>query len=169
MALLEIITVPDPVLKKKAEELKDFNPEIERVVKDMAETMYHAPGAGLAANQVGLLKQIAVVDVSPPEEDKNLIVLINPRIVTMEGEQTGSEGCLSVPELRVELKRADKIKVVAKNLRGEYIELDAEGLLARAIQHELDHLTGRTILDRLSRLKRRMYLDNLKKQKGAGK
>ena len=165
MAILEIVTVPDPVLKKQAQELKDFNLEIEKIVNNMAETMYHAPGVGLAANQVGLLKQIAVIDVSPPEEEKNLIVLINPRIVNAEGELPGEEGCLSVPELKVEMDRAEKVKVVAKGLRGEDIEIDAEGLLARAIQHELDHLMGKTILDRIGRLKRRMYLDNLKKKR----
>ncbi len=165
MALLEIVTVPDPVLKQEAEELRDFNPEIERVVKDMAETMYHAPGIGLAANQVGLLKQIAVVDVSPPEEEKKLIVLVNPRIISMEGEDIAEEGCLSVPDINVEIKRASRIKVIAKNLRGEDIELSAEGLLARAIQHELDHLQGTVILDKASILKRRRYLNNLKKSK----
>jgi peptide deformylase len=151
LALLEIVKVPDPVLSKRAEELRDFNPEVERVVRNMAETMYHAPGVGLAANQ-----------------DKNLIVLVNPRIVFMEGEDQAEEGCLSVPELRVEIPRATRIKVVAKDLRGEDVELDAEGLLARAIQHELDHLEGTTILDKVGRLKRRSYLNNLKKQEKAG-
>jgi peptide deformylase len=168
LAILDIVTVPDPVLMKRADELRDFNPEIERIVMDMAETMYHAPGAGLAANQVGLLKQVAVLDVSPPDEEKNLIILINPKIVTMEGELIGEEGCLSVPDLRVEMKRAARVKVIARNLRGEDVEIDAEGLLARAIQHELDHLMGNTILDRIGRLKRRMYLNNLKKQSRAG-
>lgn len=167
MALLEIITVPDPVLKQRAEDLKDFNPEIEKIVRDMSETMYHAPGVGLAANQVGLLKKIAVIDVSMPDEDKNLLVLINPRIVYREGVSIGEEGCLSVPGLKTEIKRSEKIKVAAKDIKGEDIELEADGFLARAIQHELEHLEGTVILDHISLIKRRMYLSKLKKSRDA--
>jgi peptide deformylase len=146
MAVLEIVKVPNPILRKVTEKVKGYNQELLRLVDDMAETMYSAPGVGLAANQVGILKQVAVVDTSPPEEPKNLLVLINPEIIESEGLEEFEEGCLSVPEFKQVVGRPGKIKVRAKNLKGEQIEINAEGLLARAIQHELDHLNGRLIL-----------------------
>ena len=163
MAVLEIIEVPDPVLRKIAEPVRDYNPALEKLIQDMADTMYSAPGIGLAGNQVGVLKWIAVVDVSPPDKPKNLIVLINPEIVEMEGEDEMEEGCLSIPDFRQIVKRAKKIKVRARNLKGEEIELSAEGLLARAIQHELDHLNARLILDYANPIKRELYLRRRKK------
>ncbi len=163
MAVLEIIEVPDPVLRKIAEPVRDYNPALEKLIQDMADTMYSAPGIGLAGNQVGVLKQIAIVDVSPPDKPKNLIVLINPEIVEMEGEDEMEEGCLSIPNFRQIVKRAKKIKVRARNLKGEEIELSAEGLLARAIQHELDHLNARLILDYANPIKRELYLRKRKK------
>jgi len=163
MAVLEIIEVPDPVLRKIAEPVWDYNPALEKLIQDMADTMYSAPGIGLAGNQVGVLKQIAIVDVSPPDKPKNLIVLINPEIVEMEGEDEMEEGCLSIPNFRQIVKRAKKIKVRARNLKGEEIELSAEGLLARAIQHELDHLNARLILDYANPIKRELYLRKRKK------
>ena len=163
MAVLEIIEVPDPVLRKVAEPVRDYNPALEKLIQDMADTMYSAPGIGLAGNQVGVLKQIAIVDVSPPDKPKNLIVLINPEIVEMEGEDEMEEGCLSIPNFRQIVKRAKKIKVRARNLKGEEIELSAEGLLARAIQHELDHLNARLILDYANPIKRELYLRKRKK------
>jgi len=163
MAVLEIIEVPDPVLRKVAEPVRDYNPALEKLIQDMADTMYSAPGIGLAGNQVGVLKQIAIVDVSPPDKPKNLIVLINPEIVEMEGEDEMEEGCLSIPDFRQIVKRAKKIKVRARNLKGEEIELSAEGLLARAIQHELDHLNARLILDYANPIKRELYLRKRKK------
>jgi len=163
MAVLEIIEVPDPVLRKIAEPVRDYNPALEKLIQDMADTMYSAPGIGLAGNQVGVLKQIAIVDVSPPDKPKNLIVLINPEIVEMEGEDEMEEGCLSIPDFRQIVKRAKKIKVRARNLKGEEIELSAEGLLARAIQHELDHLNARLILDYANPIKRELYLRKRKK------
>ena len=165
MSLLEIVTFPHPALKTKAGEVKGLNPDLERLVQDLAETMYHAPGVGLAANQVGVLQQVAVVDVSGPEEEKNLIVLVNPRIVSLQGEEKNEEGCLSVPGFRAEVARALKITVQARNLKGEEITLTAEGLFARALQHEIDHLQGRLFFDRLGRLKRSRIVRQIKKQK----
>lgn len=165
MSLLEIVTFPHPALKSKAAEVRDWSADLERLVQDMAETMYHAPGIGLAANQVGILQQVAVVDVSGPEEAKHLMVLINPRIVADEGREVMEEGCLSVPGFRAEVERAAKLTVLAKNLKGENLEIRAEGLFARALQHEIDHLQGKLFLDRLGRLKRSQLLREIKKQK----
>jgi len=164
MALLEIVTAPDPVLRKKAEKVREYNKELEKLVLDMAETMYAAPGIGLAANQCGVLKQVAVVDISPPDKPKNLLVLINPEIVQKDEQQDQmEEGCLSLPEFRQVVSRPSRIKVCAKNLKGETQEIIAEGLLARAIQHEMDHLNGKLLLDYASSIKREFYLRKRKK------
>ena len=165
MSLLEIVTFPHPALKTKAGEVKGINPDLEKLVRDLAETMYHAPGIGLAANQVGVLQQVAVVDVSGPEEAKNLVVLVNPRIVAAEDSEALEEGCLSVPGFRAEVKRAARLTVRAKNLKGEDIEIHAEGLFARALQHEIDHLQGKLFLDRIGRLKRSQIIREIKKKK----
>jgi len=170
MAVLEIVKVPNPILRKAAEKVKRFNRDLEKLVLDLAETMYSAPGIGLAANQVGVLKQVAVVDVSPPESPKNLLVLINAELVESEGREELEEGCLSLPEFREVIGRPSRIKVRAKNLKGEAIEIIAEGLLARAVQHELDHLQGRLLLDYAGAIKRELYLRKRKKQiKKSGK
>ena len=166
MPVLEIVTFPHPALKTKADEVKGPNPDLVRLTRDLAETMYHAPGVGLAANQVGVLQQVAVVDVSGPEEAKNLVVLVNPRIVLAEDSVVQEEGCLSVPGYRAEVKRAAKLTVAAKNLKGEDIEIHAEGLFARALQHEIDHLQGKLFFDRLGRLKRSQIVRQIKKQHG---
>ena len=165
MSLLEIVTFPHPALKTKAGEVNSVNPDLEKLVQDLAETMYHAPGIGLAANQVGVLQQVAVVDVSGPEEAKNLVVLVNPRIVAAEDSEALEEGCLSVPGFRAEVKRAARLTVRAKNLKGEDIEIHAEGLFARALQHEIDHLQGKLFLDRIGRLKRSQIIREIKKKK----
>lgn len=165
MSLLEIVTFPHPALKTKAGEVKSVYPDLEKLVQDLAETMYHAPGIGLAANQVGVLQQVAVVDVSGPEEAKNLVVLVNPRIVAAEDSEALEEGCLSVPGFRAEVKRAARLTVRAKNLKGEDIEIHAEGLFARALQHEIDHLQGKLFLDRIGRLKRSQIIREIKKKK----
>jgi peptide deformylase len=165
VSLLEIVTFPHPALKTKAGEVKSVNPDLEKLVQDLAETMYHAPGIGLAANQVGVLQQVAVVDVSGPEEAKNLVVLVNPRIVAAEDSEALEEGCLSVPGFRAEVKRAARLTVRAKNLKGEDIEIHAEGLFARALQHEIDHLQGKLFLDRIGRLKRSQIIREIKKKK----
>ena len=163
MSVLEIVEVPDPVLRKKAKPVKDYNPDLERLAQDMAETMYNAPGVGLAANQVAVLKQILVIDATPKDEPKNLIVLVNPEIVECESLESGEEGCLSLPDFRQVIDRSVIIKVRAKNLKGEDVELSAEGLLARAIQHEIDHLSGRLLFDYSNPIKREFYIKKRKK------
>ncbi len=164
MAILEIVKAPNPVLRKVAEKVKGYNLDLEKLVLDLAETMYAAPGVGLAATQVGVTRRVAVVDVSSPEEPKELLALINPEIVESEGLEEMEEGCLSLPEFREAIKRPTRIKVLGKNLKGEPVEIVAEGIMARAIQHELDHLNGRLLLDYAGAIKRELYLRKLKKQ-----
>lgn len=164
MALLEIYEFPHQVLKEKAAPVEGINQAIEKLVRDMTETMYHAPGIGLAANQVGVPKRIAVVDVSTEEQPRQPLVIINPRIVSL-GDDTEKieEGCLSVPDYRAEVERAVRITVVGKDLAGEDLEIEAEGMMARVLQHEIDHLEGTLFIDRLGRLKRQLYVRQRKK------
>lgn len=167
MSLLAILEYPDPRLKKVAAPVTAFTPEIERLVKDMAETMYAAPGVGLAATQVDVHKRVIVLDVSETKDD--LKVFINPEILSAEGEAECEEGCLSVPGYYDKVKRAAQIRVRAQNERGETFELGAEGLLAVCIQHEMDHLIGKVFVEYLSPLKRaRLKAKLRKKQKLAG-
>ena len=163
----EIRIYPDEVLKKKAETVTDFNEEIRQIVDDMFETMYKRGGVGLAANQVGILKRIVVIDLHSGKENqgKEQIVLINPEIVTLEGEEIKEEGCLSLPGLYKKVKRAAYAKVKAQNLDGEEFTIEGEGLLARAFQHEIDHLNGIVFIDRLSPLQKRLALEKYKKLK----
>ena len=164
MAILEIIQFPHPVLKEKAQPVAGLNPELRRLIEDMIETMYHAPGVGLAANQVAAPKSIIVVDVSTEEEPRNTLVIVNPRIVAMSEEcGKGEEKCLSVPDYRAEVERAVKISVLGKDLKGEVLKLDAEGFLARVLQHEIDHLNGTLFIDRIGKLKRQRYVRQRKK------
>jgi len=163
----EIRIYPDEVLKKKAETVTDFNEEIRQIVNDMFETMYKRGGVGLAANQVGILKRIVVIDLHSGKENqgKEQIVLINPEIVVFEGEEIKEEGCLSLPGLYKKVKRAAYAKVKAQNLYGEEFTIEGEGLLARAFQHEIDHLNGIVFIDRLSPLQKRLALEKYKKLK----
>ena len=163
----EIRIYPDEVLKKKAETVTDFNEEIRQIVNDMFETMYKRGGVGLAANQVGILKRIVIIDLHSGKENqgKEQIVLINPEIVTLEGEEIKEEGCLSLPGLYKKVKRAAYAKVKAQNLNGEEFTIEGEGLLARAFQHEIDHLNGIVFIDRLSPLQKRLALEKYKKLK----
>jgi peptide deformylase len=162
MAIRNIVKYPDPLLRKKAEPVTDFGSELEQLVADMAETMYDAPGAGLAATQIGVHMQVVVMDVSPPKE-KDLTVLVNPEIIEMEGEVVDEEGCLSVIEYSAKVKRARKIKVCARDLQGNPLQFEAEDWYARVIQHEVDHLLGILYIDRISALKRSLYKKKLKK------
>ena len=164
MAVLEIVQFPHPVLKEKSETVEGINQAIEKLVKNMADTMYNAPGSGLAANQVGVNKQIMVVDVSSAEEEKNTIVIINPRIVSMSDEtEIMEEGCLSVPDFRAEVERAVTVTVLGKDLEGEDVEVEAEGFFSRVLQHEIDHLNGVLYIDRIGKLKRQRYVRQRKK------
>ena len=154
---MEIKKYPDEVLKKKAEQVKNFDDGLQRLIDDMIETMYTAPGLGLAANQVGVLKQVMVIDISTSEEESSLMVLVNPEIVLMEGELESEEGCLSIPDYTTIVKRAEKVKVKCLDRHGEPFEVESEGLLAKALQHEIDHLNGILFVDRIGRIKREFF------------
>lgn len=167
MALLNILEYPDPRLKKVAAPVAAVTPEIQRLVRDMAETMYAAPGVGLAATQVNVHKRVIVIDISSTHDE--LVVLINPEIVASEGMIETEEGCLSVPGYYDKVTRAAKVRVRAQNERGEPFEREAEGTLAVCIQHEMDHLLGKVFVEYLSPLKRaRLSAKLRKKQKLAG-
>lgn len=165
MAVREIVTYPHEVLRSQARKVERVDEAVQALVRDMAETMYAAPGIGLAAPQVGEALQVAVLDITPQEEpQKNLIALVNPEIIEASGEVESKEGCLSVPELTCEIKRFAKVRVRGLNLEGQPVEMDAEGLLAVVIQHELDHLKGMLIFDHLSSLKRDLVKRKLRKR-----
>ncbi len=155
MSLLEILHYPAPALKTRAEPVVEVNDEIRKLVEDMAETMYAAPGIGLAANQVGVLLRIFVIDIAEEGEKSDLKVFINPEIVEADGVQAYEEGCLSLPGVSEEIKRAEHIVVRALDQHGQPFELSAEGLLAVAIQHENDHLNGVTMIDKVGTLKKK--------------
>jgi peptide deformylase len=162
MALLTILRFPDRRLETVAKPVERVNDAIRQLVRNMAETMYAAPGVGLAATQVDVHKRVIVLDVSDARDQ--LLVLINPEIVTREGEQECEEGCLSVPGVYDVVKRAEKVKVRALDGEGRPFELVAEGLLAVCIQHELDHLEGKVFVEYLSRLKQARIRSKLQKQ-----
>ena len=167
MALLNILEYPDPRLKKVAARVTAFTPEIERLVADMAETMYAAPGVGLAATQVDVHKRIIVIDIS--ETKDQLRVFVNPELVAADGEAECEEGCLSVPGYYDKVVRAASVTVRAQDARGEPFEIAADGLLAVCIQHEMDHLDGKVFVEYLSPLKRARLAARLrKKQRLAG-
>jgi peptide deformylase len=164
MALLPILEYPDPRLRKVAAPVTEFDARLQNLVRDMAETMYAAPGVGLAATQVDVHKRVIVIDTSDTKDD--LLVLVNPEITMAEGEAECEEGCLSVPGYYDKVTRAARITVRAHNERGEPIERTADGLLAVCIQHEMDHLTGKMFVDYLSPLKRaRLSARQKKKQR----
>ena len=164
MAVLDILHYPNPVLKEKTRPVQKIDALLRRLVQDLAETMYSAPGVGLAANQVGYPFRLAVIDVTPADQPKNLLVLINPEIVAAEGECIWDEGCLSVPDCNEEVKRSKKVVVRYQNLEGETAEIAGEDLLGIALQHEIDHLDGVLFIDRLSPLKRRLIKKKLQKK-----
>ena len=161
MALMNILHYPDPRLRNKAKPVDVVDASIRQLADDMLETMYDAPGIGLAAIQVNVQKRVIVIDISDDKSDP--LILINPEIVSAEGERDFEEGCLSVPEAYESVTRADTIKVRAVNFDGEPYEFDAEGLLATCIQHEIDHLDGKLFVDYLSNLKRQRIRKKLEK------
>lgn len=166
MAVLPIITAPDPRLKAKCEPVAEVDAEVARLMDDMLDTMYLAPGIGLAAPQVGVTKRILVVDVSPKDGPREPIRMANPEIVWQSEElATYEEGCLSLPEQYADVERPDKVRVRYLDETGAERELEAEGLLATCVQHEMDHLDGVIFVDHLSALKRKMILRKLAKQK----
>jgi len=162
MATLEILRYPDPRLYKKAETVVEVDDSLRALVRDMADTMYAAPGVGLAATQVNVHKRIVVIDAS--ESRDQLLVLINPEIVAQEGVQYCEEGCLSVPGIYEAVERAERVTVSALGIDGKPFTLTAEGTLAVCIQHELDHLEGKVFVDYLSRLKQQRIKAKLQKQ-----
>ena len=164
MTILDICAYPEKILRQRAEPITNIDEEIARLADHMAETMYNAPGIGLAANQVGVPRRLLVADISPQTPESDLIVLANPEIIATEGEVTIEEGCLSVPDYQAEVKRHAKVRVRGLDLHGEEVEIEAEGLLAVVLQHEIDHLNGILFIDHISRLKRELYKRKLRKQ-----
>jgi peptide deformylase len=162
MALLRILQYPDPRLKTVARKVTVVNDEIRRLIKDMAETMYAAPGVGLAATQVDVHQRVIIVDIA--ETHDQLKVFINPEIIASGGISDCEEGCLSVPGIFEKVRRAEHITVRALDTQGKTFQLDAAGLLAVCIQHEMEHLEGKVFVEHLSRLKRQRILAKLKKQ-----
>ena len=168
MAVRPIVVVPHEALKTRAEEIADITDALRTLALEMADTMYREPGVGLAANQVGELVRLIVLDVEYPYADpkdkrKKPIIIINPVISHFEGQVVREEGCLSVPEFNVEIKRPEFVTVEGFDRDGNPLKIDADGLLARALQHEIDHLNGRTILEHASPLKRSLYRRMLRK------
>ncbi|MGC1453870.1 MAG: peptide deformylase [Nitrospirota bacterium] len=166
MALREIRTYPDPVLRNKTSRVERIDSTLDRLIEDMVETMRAAPGVGLAANQVGVPLQLAVIDLSSREDEEQrhpLLIIINPEILSLEGSVIEEEGCLSIPDYAEKVKRAARVKVRAQDRTGKQFELEAEGLMAKALQHEIDHLNGLLFVDRLSSLKKSLFKRRLKK------
>jgi peptide deformylase len=155
--LRTILTYPDPELKKKSTPVTIINEKIRELVQDMAETMYDAPGVGLAAPQIGVKQRVIVIDVSGKDEPPDLIVAINPVIIHADGESYEEEGCLSVPKYSANVRRHARVVVKGLNLEGEEVTWKAEGLLAIAFQHEIDHLDGLLFVDHVSPLKREIF------------
>ncbi len=162
MALLDILHFPDPRLRKKAHPIKTVTNDTRQLAKDMLETMYAAPGVGLAAVQINVQKRIIVIDIS--EDKSSPLIFINPEIIYKEGEREHEEGCLSVPEAYELVTRADTVRVKALNQDGEAFEMDTDELLATCIQHEIDHLDGKLFVDYISNLKRQRIKKRLEKQ-----
>jgi peptide deformylase len=162
MTIRKILHYPDPRLRRKALPVDAVDDEIQTLIDDMAETMYQAPGIGLAAPQIDVSKRVLIIDISEAKND--LRVFVNPELLTQEGEQTTEEGCLSVPGVYDEITRAEKITVRALDRDGKPFELETEGLLATCVQHEIDHLDGKLFVDYLSRLKRQRVRKKIEKQ-----
>lgn len=164
-----IVKFGDPVLEREAEDVREFDtPELHQFLDDMFESMYAAKGVGLAAPQIGISKKISVIDCSNGENPEEKIVLINPRIVKIEGKQEGEEGCLSLPGFREQVRRGKRVTVRAQNVKGEEFERTGEDLLARAFLHETDHLYGRLYIAHISTLKRDLMKRRIKKLQRAG-
>ncbi|MEO5725949.1 MAG: peptide deformylase [Byssovorax sp.] len=159
-----ILHYPDPRLRQKGLPIERVTPELERLIDDMAETMYAAPGVGLAATQIGEQHRLFLFDVAAEDEPSNLMVFINPEITVKVGEQCGPEGCLSFPGVSEDVKRAAKITVRALDRKGQVFEIEAEGLLAVAVQHEHDHLDGVLMIDRMGLLKKRIVTRKMQKR-----
>jgi peptide deformylase len=165
MAVLEVLKYPHPILKKRSETVSEIDGKVERLIQDMKETMYTAGGVGLAACQVGIPRRVIILDVSPIDPQHSFFALINPEIISEEGEIDHEEGCLSVPDCLEKVKRKERVCVRGLSPEGMEIEIKGDGILAFALQHEIDHTNGILILDRVSRLKREIYRNKLRKEK----
>ena len=164
MTKLEILTYPNKFLQRPTQPVENIDEDIQKLVADMVETMYEAPGVGLAAIQVGSDKQVLVYDEKPTESDGGYGVIINPKIVETEGQIISeNEGCLSVPDFRSDVKRAARIVVEGVDRDGKSLRFEADGFLAIVLQHEIDHLNGTLFIDRISALKRELYKRRMKK------
>ena len=166
--ILPILKYGTPELKRVSVPVDLFNGELEKLAKNMIETMYSAPGIGLAAPQVGLNIRLATVDLSVGEDESQLITICNPQIASVEGEQKSEEGCLSIPEFTDTIVRPKKIVVRGQSIRGEEVVVEADGLLARCFSHEIDHLNGILFIDHLSPLKRNLIRNKIRKLAKAG-
>ena len=187
MALRRILTYPDPFLRKKCAPVEEIDGEVLELLDDMAETMYGARGVGLAASQIGVDKRVVVIDISPRNtgadeegeegeeevveaeseyEGPGLIELINPEIISSEGEVIAEEACLSIPGFTSDVKRKQRVVIEARNREGRLVEIEASELLARVFQHEIDHINGILFIDRLSRLKRELITRKIEKELG---
>ena len=154
MSLLSIVNCLDPILRKKCQPVENINDKLIKLSEDMIETMYESGGLGLAANQVGLSSDLFVINISIQKEERSPIVIINPTITASEDKEMGEEGCLSIPDIYAEVKRAQRVEVKGYNLKGNEARYEAEGFLARAFQHEMDHLNGILFWDNLGKVKR---------------
>jgi len=163
-----IVKYGDPVLETPAQTITNFDGELEKLAEDMFESMYAAHGVGLAAPQIGISKRIAVIDITFKEDPKARLVLVNPEIVKKQGKQSGSEGCLSIPEFRETVSRAKIVTVRAQDLQGKWFETTGEDLLARALLHETEHLQGKLYISHISALKRDIMRRKIKKLMKAG-
>lgn len=166
--VLQILKYGAQELKTPTERITTFNGELEKIVKNMIETMYSAPGIGLAANQVGVNLRLTTIDLSVGEDPSQLIVLCNPEIITSEGEQKCEEGCLSIPDFTDSVVRPAKLTVVGQDIHGEELKIEGTDLMARCLSHEIDHLNGILFIDRLSALKKTLIRNKIKKLAKAG-
>jgi peptide deformylase len=169
MGVLDIIKYPEKVLTQKTSPVEDFDDELQKLIDDMIETMYAAPGVGLAANQVGISKQVAVINASTEEEKAPLIVLINPVLIHSEGETEIEEGCLSFPGYYTIVRRAERVAVKALDRSGREVEVPGDGILSRALQHELDHLNGTLLIDRIGRIKKEFFKKRYARDRASGR
>lgn len=165
MAILDIVTYPDKFLKQPTKPVKNIDGALQELIDNMEETMYQAPGVGLAAIQVGINQSMLIYDISPQDEDRSMNVLVNPRIIENEGQVLSeNEGCLSVPEYRSDVTRFASILVEAYDRNEKLLRFEAHDFLSIVLQHEIDHLNGKLFIDRISPLKRQLYVRHIQKQ-----
>ncbi|MGQ0701347.1 MAG: peptide deformylase [Panacagrimonas sp.] len=167
MAVLPILQHPDPRLRQRTAPVEQFDARLKKLIEDLFETMYDAPGVGLAANQVGVMLRLAVMDCALKDAPPHPMVLVNPEILSASDKQDMEEGCLSLPDTNEKVPRFNRLKLRALDGSGKPFELEAEGLMAQAIQHEIDHLDGKLYIDYLSSLKRERINKKLRKQRQA--